>query len=379
MTDRLRVCLVSPYCWPEVTRGGERYLHDLAWYLTGRGHQVDVVAGTALSTRTTVEDGVRFRRRKHQLPARWAAKGTTAVDTFGLTAAPVLIGHRYDVVHAMAPTAAIAARLAGQRTILTLLGHPTQDQIPVGRRPHYRRLIAGGMRAAHTVTAYSVASAHAAERMFGGRVEALSLGIRIDQFPMRAEPRTGPPRLLFPAFAGERRKGLVELLRALPAVLDRMPLARLELLGGGVDEAVFESIAAEDRERVRNAVDDLGRHADDVSGFYRDATVAVLPSRNEAFGVVLVESLASGTPVVCNDDGGMPEIVSDPAIGRVARAEDPRALSAALLDAIELAALPGTPERCALHARQWDWQSAIGPAHERLYERVASTRFGRAR
>jgi hypothetical protein len=46
-------------------------------------------------------------------------------------------------------------------------------------------------------------------------------------------------------------------------------------------------------------------------------------------------------------------------------------LSAALLDAIELAAQPGTPERCAAHAQQWDWEASIGPAHERLYERVA--------
>jgi glycosyltransferase involved in cell wall biosynthesis len=87
--------------------------------------------------------------------------------------------------------------------------------------------------------------------------------------------------------------------------------------------------------------------------------------------VVLVESLASGTPAVCNDDGGMPEIVSDPAVGRVVRAEDPPVLAAGILESIDLARLPGTSQRCAAHARQWDWIESVGPAHEALYRRVA--------
>ena len=57
--------------------------------------------------------------------------------------------------------------------------------------------------------------------------------------------------------------------------------------------------------------------------------MTVLPSWGETFGMVLVESLASGTPVVCNDDGGMTSIVTDPAVGRIARSEDAHAWSVA--------------------------------------------------
>ena len=41
------VALVHPYSWPEVKRGGERYLADIAWYLGEAGHTVDVITGTS--------------------------------------------------------------------------------------------------------------------------------------------------------------------------------------------------------------------------------------------------------------------------------------------------------------------------------------------
>jgi glycosyltransferase involved in cell wall biosynthesis len=231
--------------------------------------------------------------------------------------------------------------------------------------------MAAGVRAAHVVTAYSAASARQVERLFRRPAEALNLGIRTGDFPPRHEPRIGPPKILFPAFAGDRRKGLDVLVAAMAGILDSRPDSRLQLLGGGESDWAFETLSPDDRLRVRAATDDLGRHVGDVSAFYRDATVSVLPSRHEAFGVVLVESLASGTPVVCSDDGGMPEIVSDPGVGRVARpAGDAEALAVALLETIALAADPATSARCVTHASRWDWDATIGPAHERLYSRI---------
>ena len=88
---------------------------------------------------------------------------------------------------------------------------------------------------------------------------------------------------------------------------------------------------------------------------YRDADVTVLPSRGEAFGLVLVESLASGTPVVCSSSGGMAEIVDDKSVGRVFAADDVADLQRALIETIELGRDPSTAARCAAHARRWGW------------------------
>lgn len=105
-----------------------------------------------------------------------------------------------------------------------------------------------------------------------------------------------------------------------------------------------------------------------MPGRFRDATVSVLPSVHEAFGLVLVESLASGTPVVCSRSGGMPEIV-DRCVGRIAPPDDPAGLAAAIVAAVALAVEPGAPARCAAHAAQWDWD-VVGPLHLLAYGRA---------
>jgi glycosyltransferase involved in cell wall biosynthesis len=120
---------------------------------------------------------------------------------------------------------------------------------------------------------------------------------------------------------------------------------------------------------VEAVLDDLGPGTlDDVPERFRQATVSVLPSVHEAFGLVLVESLACGTPVVCSRSGGMPEIVTDK-VGRIAEPDDPASLADALVEAVALAAEPGIAEACADRARLWDWD-VIGPLHELAYARA---------
>src|SRR4051812_41318458 len=104
----MRIALLHPHTWPEVRRGGERYAHDLAWWLAARGHEVDLVAGAPSASIETV-DGARIVRVKHHHRRRLDARGYTPLDTFGLAVLPWLARHRYDVVHAFVPAAAIAA------------------------------------------------------------------------------------------------------------------------------------------------------------------------------------------------------------------------------------------------------------------------------
>ncbi|MBA2608947.1 MAG: glycosyltransferase, partial [Actinobacteria bacterium] len=99
------------------------------------------------------------------------------------------------------------------------------------------------------------------------------------------------------------------------------------------------------------------------------AHVTVLPSRNEAFGLALAESLASGTPVVGCAGGGADEVVTDD-VGRVVTYGDPDALSAAILDVLGMTGNPDIAARCVDRAAVWDWRRSIGPQHEALYEQA---------
>src|SRR5204863_4596648 len=89
----------------------------------------------------------------------------------------------------------------------------------------------------------------------------------------------------------------------------------------------------------------------DLPALYRAAWVSALPSTGEAFGLVLVEALACGTPVVGADREAIPEVLgADDGVGRLFAGDDPRAVARALLDALDLAADPATAARCRSRA-----------------------------
>jgi phosphatidylinositol alpha-mannosyltransferase len=364
--ERVRIALLHPYSWPTVRRGGERYLHDLGRWLHERGHQVDIVTG-----RNDADQAISDGPRLVQLPlleaTRLARHGVSPLDTFGASALPHLLRHRYDVVHALVPSAGLAASAAGLPAVYTALGHPSRSNLPARR---WSRALFG--RAVHGVrvpAALSASAARGVEELTGRRPLVLPPGVWTEEFePSWARP-VGPPRLLFNAFATDQRKRLHVLLAALPAVLEALPEARLQLGGGGDPGEALARLDPGVRRVVEDVLDDLGTGTlADVPRRFRDATVSVLPSVDEAFGLVLVESLACGTPVVCSDSGGMPEIVDD-TVGRVAAPDDPASLARAVVSAVALADEPGTAERCVARAKHWDW-SQIGPMHELAYAKA---------
>jgi phosphatidylinositol alpha-mannosyltransferase len=368
----MRIALAHPFVWPEVRRGAERYVDDLAWYLAGRGHHVELVTGTEGPSCTSVRaDGVIVQRRHHVGMARLARFGIDRVQSFLATALPALRTGRYDIVHAMVPGASLAATLAGTPVVFTFIGHPTRDQLlslGAGERWLYRR----ANRTASVTTALSTASARSVAALLSREPEVMAPGVRLDRFPLDGRARSGPPRLLFSAAPDDRRKNLDVLLRAMPSVLDVHPDARLLISGQGDPAWALDSVGAAERDRVRNAIDHLGVGSpEETAGRYSSATLTVLPAANEAFGLALVESLASGTPVVAAGDGGMSDIVDAEGVGRLVRSGAVAELAAALLEVVDVAARPETPSECARHARTWGWEESIGPRHEALYRRIA--------
>lgn len=362
--DPLRIALVHPYAWPEVRRGGERYLADLAAHLSEAGHTVHIVTGTSGRSRVDLVEGVVIQRRPHVTHQKLERRGLGPMETFGIVALRQLARRRYDVVHALTPTGALAGRLSGHRTLYTVLGQPDQDHF--ADRPVERRLTALAMRTASQVAALSKAAAELESTIFRRRCIVLSPGVRADQFPPDLTPRSGPPRVLFPADASDRRKHVDLALAAMDVVLGRHPDARLMLGGPGDHTWAVEELGAAGRRALRG-VDVLGvGELDDIPRRYREATVTLLPSTNEAFGLGVLESLASGTPAVGLAGGGPEEIIGSGGVGVIARRAEAAALGEALIEAIDLARDPATPGRCVERAMHWEW-SRIGRDHVDVY------------
>lgn len=349
-------------------RGGERYLDDLAWYLRAQGHSVDVIAGTAQSS-SSASVGGGNEVRLHHLPNLVSHRLKVKLrepETFGARAWPQLVRNRYDVVHALVPSAALAARAAGQRVAFTLLGHPTDELMAMF--PAKRRALRLTMRTAQAVTALSSRVADDVERQTGRRPDVIAPGVRTHEFG--AHPRSSAPTVFF-ASAMRPEKGIDVLLRAFALLARRNESVRLVLSGPGDAAWAFDAVGA-DLDHCRDRIDDLGPgDPADLPRKYATAHVTVLPSRNEAFGLALAESLASGTPVVGCRGGGADDIVTDD-IGRIVTHGDPVALASAIEECLGLAQHPAIAQRCIDRSQLWDWRASIGPQHEALYQRIRS-------
>jgi phosphatidylinositol alpha-mannosyltransferase len=365
---RLRVGLVHPFVWPEVRRGGERYLDDLAGWLGSAGHEVEIIAyGETTHTERLGSLVLHRRRRQGRRVAQRTA--VSEVDLFGVVSLPALLRYRYDVVHALVPAAAVAAHLCGQRVVYTVLGAPTPDQF--GVRPGDRRVFTTAVRLATVATALSTNAMLGVEEMTGRRPVVLAPGVVLDHFPLLDEPRTPPPRFLYSSDLSVQRKGLDVLLAAMPMVLERHPDARLVLAGPGKPDWAFNRLDVQLTTAVRNAVDIAGLGTpEELVRLYQEATVTILPAKDEAFGLVMVESLACGTPVVGCTGSGMDDIVTDRSIGRLVAYGDAGALADALVATVDVSRSPATPARCRVAASRFDWAGQVGPAHEAVYRRA---------
>jgi glycosyltransferase involved in cell wall biosynthesis len=178
-----------------------------------------------------------------------------------------------------------------------------------------------------------------------------------------------PPRVLAVG-RFSREKGLDTLIRAF-ARIDR-PEARLTLIGGGPQEKELESLI--DALGLRERVELLGWQRDPTP-FYRRARLLVVPSRTEAFGMVVVEALAHGLPVVSTACGGPAEILEHGRYGRLVAIGDETAMAAAIEAALDD---PGDPGERLARAADFSAQIGLAAWAGLVDEIVAAKREGRS-
>jgi len=136
------------------------------------------------------------------------------------------------------------------------------------------------------------------------------------------------------SFVGKftRFKGIDVLLRAAAIYERQLDGVQTVLAGHG---ALWDEMhALRDRLGLKG-VHFLGHQSQDkVARIYNAADVSLVPSRNEAFGLVAVEALACGTPVIATDAGGLPDFINEE-VGALVPVEDPEALAQTVISEIE--------------------------------------------
>jgi alpha-1,6-mannosyltransferase len=238
---------------------------------------------------------------------------------------------------------------------------PGQDGLArsIGHRAAWSYVRAVSRRARATLVASDFVGADL-EREGITNVARVPLGVDLDRFnPARGAARTlvrqrhglpdGPLAIYCGRFA--REKHLDVLIRAWPAV-EHATGAALALVGDGPSAAWFRRIPGADRVRWLPFERDRDRLADLLAA----ADLYVAPGPAETFGLAALEALASGTPVLSVDSGGVPELVRRSGAGDVYAVGDPGSLAerAVTLFGRDLPQLGSEGRRYAEREHAWD-------------------------
>jgi glycosyltransferase involved in cell wall biosynthesis len=215
------------------------------------------------------------------------------------------------------------------------------------------------------------------------RVRVIPPGVDLDRFSpngrARARDRFGIDPATFLVAAVRRldpRMGLDTLLEAWRNVQTKEPRAALLIAGDGPERerlfALRAGLPQPDGVELLGSVTD-----DDLVALYQAADCTVVPSRAlEGFGLVVLESLACGTPVIVTDAGGLPEALEglDPSL--VVRSGASTGLAGRLLTAAR-GEVP-TVEACRAHAERFRWTD-VARRHVEVFGEVAGIAGGRPR
>jgi glycosyltransferase involved in cell wall biosynthesis len=227
------------------------------------------------------------------------------------------------------------------------------------------RLEGANARSADAVLTTSAYCRAAIERHYGidpARVRLVPEGIDLARWRRVAadEPRSSDGATILCVARQYPRKHVADLLRALPAVRRAVPRARAVIAGDGPEHAALLALASQ--LRLGDAVSFTGALPDDeLARLYRHADVFCLPSVQEGFGIVFLEAMACGLPVVATGAAAIPEVVPQRQAGLLVPPGDAAALADAL---VEL--LSDAPMRAAYgaagqaHVEQFDWDRVAG-------------------
>lgn len=199
-----------------------------------------------------------------------------------------------------------------------------------------------------------------------GKVKVMPNGIFFDSWVGEvesAEPETKRPPTVLSVARLYKRKGLDQLIRVWPDILREKPAAILRIVGDGIEKKSLKNLAErmglEGFVRFEGEISDRGV----LAHFYANCDLFCLPSRHETFGLVFLEAMAAGKPVVALDSTAVSEVVRNGVEGILVKTEDDTALVRAV---VSLLNNPFLRRKMGDDGRErvknnFDWPKVIGP------------------
>jgi phosphatidylinositol alpha-mannosyltransferase len=356
----MKIGLVTPYVYPQ-PGGVNQHVRYLYQNLRLRGHDVRILTTSHGLQRASEGDVIRIGKG-FSMPTNGSVGTITVSPRFLSQVGNVLEREAFDLLHFHEPfvpfLSPILLRMSKSVNIATFHAYSGWSfSYQLGAR-----LMGSYAERLHGRIAVSAAARHFIDRYFPGDYKVIPNGVDLERF-RRAVPiarwQDGTRNLLFVG-RFESRKGLLELLKAYRLLRRAGCQCRLLVVGSGPQEREARRYLMT---RNMGGVEFLGKVSDEErDALFKTADVYISPATGrESFGIVLLEAMAAGTPIVCSDIHGYKGVVRRGREGLLVPPKKPKAIAAAvarLLSDDELRARMGA--------------SGIARAEEFSWERVTA-------
>lgn len=347
----MKIALVSPYDWAH-PGGVNNHILALSNEFTRRGHRTTIIAPSSKPAEEVRGDNLALigsRTVPLPLSGSWARVSFSFHRNREIKR--LLDNEEFDVVHMhepLFPIAPLAAlRFSKALNVGTFHAYVRRSRGYRGFRPLLKRWV-GNL---HGRIAVSKPAAELINRYYPGNYTIIPNGIDLAHFSADAQPferfMDGKLNLLFVGRM-EKRKGLRFLLAAFARLKWEYPQLRLIVVGPGRLDAPSERMLGE------RYVDDVeiigGVPYDDLPRYYRTADIFCSPATGgESFGIVLLEAMAAGAPVLASNIPGYASVISDTGTGMLFEPSDEVSLADAI---VRLMQQPELRARMAARGRE---------------------------
>ena len=354
----MKIALVSPYDWAHIG-GVNNHILSLSNEFTRRGHRTTIVAPSSKPANEVEGDNLVLIGQPVPLPLSGSWARVSLSFHRNREGKRLLDEEEFDVVHMhepLFPVAPVAAlRFSKALNVGTFHAYVRRSRGYRGFRPLLKRWV-GNL---HGRIAVSKPAAELIGRYYPGDFTIIPNGIDLAHFSADAPPferfMDGKLNILFVGRM-EKRKGLRFLLAAFARLKWEYPQLRLIVVGPGRIDAPSERILGE---RYVEDVEIIGGVPyDDLPRYYRTADIFCSPATGgESFGIVLLEAMAAGAPVLASNIPGYAAVLGDGELGGLFEPNDEVSLAngiVRLMQQPELRARMAAKGRTYVQRFSWD-------------------------
>ena len=336
----MKIALVSPYDWA-YPGGVNNHIQCLANEFIKKGHQVTIVAPSSKSAAELKNPNLVVIGRPLPVPLAGSYARVSVSFNCANTVREFLAENKFDVLHIHEPLfpalPLTVLRVSNMLTVGTFHAYAKRSR---GYRA-WRPLIKRWFRKLDGKIAVSKPAADLISKYYKGYFNIIPNGIDVAHFGGDVPPiekyMDGKTNILFVGRM-EKRKGLRYLLAAFATLKWEYPQLRLIVVGPGKLDPPSTSLLGE---RMMQDVEFVGPVSyADLPRYYRTADIFCSPAiGHESFGIVLLEAMAAGKPVIASNIPGYATLVRDGDQGLLVPPKDEAALAAAIVRLIDNSAL----------------------------------------